>query len=148
MLRHGMTVEKLNARSGDNLPSWFSMKVTAVDEGTLTIEYVIRPQYLAPNGFLHAGAVVALADTSAGYATIAHLPEGATNFTTLELKSNFIGTATEGTLRSVARAAHLGRSTHVWDAVVTHVDRGRTIALFRCTQLILWPKEGRPAVVR
>jgi uncharacterized protein (TIGR00369 family) len=139
-LRHEMTLEKLNSRSGDNLPGWFSMKVTEVSEGLVTMEYLIRPQYLAPNGFLHAASVIALADTSAGYATIAHLPAGATNFTTIELKSNFIGTATEGTLRSQARAAHQGRTTQVWDATVTHVESGKTIALFRCTQMILWPK--------
>jgi len=139
-LRHEMTLDKLNSRSGDNLPGWFSMKVVEVREGSLTMEYVIRPQYLAPNGFLHAASVIALADTSAGYATIAHLPEGATNFTTIELKSNFIGTATEGMLRSVATCAHQGRTTQVWDAVVTHVESAKTIALFRCTQMILWPK--------
>jgi len=139
-LRHEMTLEKLNSRSGDNLPGWFSMKVVEVREGSLTMEYAIRPQYLAPNGFLHAASVIALADTSAGYATIAHMPEGATNFTTIELKSNFIGTATDGTLRSVTTCAHQGRTTQVWDAVVTHVESAKTIALFRCTQMILWPK--------
>lgn len=139
-LRRELSIEKLNSRSGDSLPGWFSMKVIEVREGSLTMEYVIRPQYLAPNGFLHAASVIALADTSAGYATIAHLPEGATNFTTIELKSNFIGTATEGTLRSVATAAHQGRTTQVWDAVVSHLESGKTIALFRCTQMILWPK--------
>jgi len=139
-LRHEMTLEKLNSRSGDNLPGWFSMKVTEVSEGRVTMEYMIRPQYLAPNGFLHAASVIALADTSAGYATIAHLPAGATNFTTIELKSNFIGTATEGTLRSEARAVHQGRTTQIWDATVTHVESGKTIALFRCTQMIMWPK--------
>jgi 1,4-dihydroxy-2-naphthoyl-CoA hydrolase len=139
-LRHEMTLEKLNSRSGDNLPGWFGMKVVEVREGSLTMEYGIRPQYLAPNGFLHAASVIALADTSAGYATIAHLPEGATNFTTIELKSNFIGTATEGTLRSVTTCAHQGRTTQVWDAVVTHIESAKTIALFRCTQMILWPK--------
>jgi len=139
-LRREMTLEKLNSRSGDNLPGWFSMKVVEVREGSLTMEYAIRPQYLAPNGFLHAASVIALADTSAGYATIAHMPEGATNFTTIELKSNFIGTATDGTLRSVTTCAHQGRTTQVWDAVVTHIESSKTIALFRCTQMILWPK--------
>ena len=142
-LRPEMTLAKLNSRSGDNLPGWFSMHVTEIAEGRLAMECVIRPQFLAPNGFLHAASVIALADTSAGYATVAHLPEGATNFTTIELKSNFLGTATEGTLRSLATAVHQGRTTQVWDAVVTHVDTARTIALFRCTQMILWPGTGR-----
>jgi uncharacterized protein (TIGR00369 family) len=140
-LRQGMTPEKLNHRSGDSLPAWFGMKVVELGEGLLAMEYVIRPQYLAPNGYLHAASVIALADTAAGYATIAHLPEGATNFTTIELKSNFLGTATEGSLRAEARPAHQGRTTQVWDATVRHVESGRTIALFRCTQMIIWPKQ-------
>jgi uncharacterized protein (TIGR00369 family) len=139
-LRADMTAAKLNHRTGDNLPGWFSMKVVEVAEGLVAMEYVIRPQYLAPNGYLHAASVIALADTAAGYATIAHLPDGATSFTTIELKANFIGTATEGSLRAEARAAHQGRTTQVWDAVVTHMQSGRAIALFRCTQMILWPK--------
>ena len=141
-LHPGMTTEKLNHRSGDNLPGWFSMKVVEVADGLVAMEYVIRPQYLAPNGYLHAASVIALADTAAGYATIAHLPEGATNFTTIELKSNFVGTATEGTLRAEARSVHQGRTTQLWDAVVTHVESRKIIALFRCTQMILWPKRG------
>jgi uncharacterized protein (TIGR00369 family) len=139
-LRAGMTPEKLNHRSADSLPGWFGMKVVEVAEGLVAMEYVIRPQYLAPNGYLHAASVIALADTAAGYATIAHLPEGSTSFTTIELKANFIGTATEGRLRAEARSAHQGRTTQLWDSVVTHADSGRTVALFRCTQMILWPK--------
>lgn len=141
-LREGMTCEKLDHRTGDSLPAWFGMKVVEVGEGLVAMEYVIRPQYLAPNGYLHAASVIAIADTAAGYATIAHLPDGATNFTTIELKSNFLGTATEGTLRAEARAAHQGRTTQVWDATVRHVESGRTIALFRCTQMIIWPKQA------
>lgn len=100
----------------------------------------MRPELLAPNGFLHAASVIALADTACGYGCIAHLPSGAERFTTVELKANFLGTALDGTIECVARPAHLGNSTQVWDAVVTRKADGRTIALFRCTQMVLWPK--------
>ena len=140
-LRSDASVESLNRRTGNNLPGWFGVNVVAVSEGRLLMEVVVKPQFLAPNGYLHAASIIALADTACGYATIAHMPDGASNFTTIELKSNFLGTATEGTLRAEARAAHQGRTTQVWDATVTHTDSGRTIALFRCTQMILWPKK-------
>lgn len=140
-LRLDTSVEKLNARAGGTLPGWFGMVVVEVREGWLTMELAIKPQFLATNGYLHAASVIALADTSAGYATIAHLPDGASSFTTIELKSNFLGTAIDGTLRAEARAAHQGRTTQVWDATVTHVESGKAIALFRCTQMILWPKK-------
>lgn len=140
-LRSDATLEKLNSRTGENLPGWFGMKVTSVAEGVLTMELAIQPLMLAPNGYLHAATVIALADTSAGYATIAHLPDGATNFTTIEMKANFLATVVEGTLRAEARSVHLGRNTHVWDSTVTQVHSDKKLALFRCTQMILWPKK-------
>lgn len=121
------------------LPGWLGFVPLVLAPGKLQAQMQIRPEMLAPNGFLHAGSVVAFADTACGYATLAHLPEGAESFTTIELKSNFLGTATEGLLRCEAVAAHGGRNTQVWDAEV-HSEAGRRIALFRCTQMILWPK--------
>ena len=91
---------------------------------------------------MHAGTVMTLADTAAGYGCVASLPEGADNFTTVELKSNHPGTAREGTIACVATAAHLGRTTQVWDAVVSPRETGRTIALFRCTQMFLHPRNA------
>jgi len=114
--------------------------VVRIDERELAMRLQIQPQMLAPNGFLHAATVIALADTACGFATIAHLPDGAESFTTVELKCNFLGTATEGMLEAVASGAHLGRTTQVWDAEVRELASDRTLALFRCTQMVLWPK--------
>jgi uncharacterized protein (TIGR00369 family) len=140
-LHPDITMERLAARTPGTLPGWFGFTLTGLDAGQLSAQFVIRPEMLAPNGFLHAASVIALADTAAGFATIAHLPVGAESFTTVELKSNFLGTQTEGVLSCVARAAHTGRTTQVWDVEVTG-NTGRTLALFRCTQMILWPKGG------
>ena len=104
-------------------------------------ELDLRPELLAPNGFLHAASIIALADTACGYGCLAHLPTGAENFTTIELKSNFLGTLREGTILCVATPAHLGRTTQVWDAVVTDKASARKLALFRCTQMVLWPRK-------
>lgn len=139
-LRAGMSLDHFNAIGAAKFLGVIGVRVTALGEGLLGAEFTIRPDLLAPNGFLHAGTVVTLADTAAGYACIAHLPAGASGFTTIELKSNFLGTALEGVVRAEARAVHLGRTTHVWDANVRHAESGRTLALFRCTQMVLWPK--------
>ena len=139
-LRRDVDLDTLNARGTGRLPGWFGLKVVRLDERELAMQLQIQPQMLAPNGFLHAASVIAVADTACGFATIAHLPEGAESFTTIELKCNFLGTATEGTLEAVARGVHLGRATQVWDAEVREVAGGRTLALFRCSQMVLWPK--------
>jgi uncharacterized protein (TIGR00369 family) len=129
-----------NAKSPGHLPGLLGVHILDIGQGFLRAELPVRRELFAPNGFLHAGSVVTLADTACGYACGAHLPEGASGFTTVELKSNHLGTARDGVIEVVARAAHLGRTTQVWDATVTHRDTGKTIALFRCTQMILWPK--------
>ena len=94
---------------------------------------------MAPNGYLHAATVVALADTSCGYGTFVNLPEGAEGFTTIELKSNFLGTKRGGAIACRAGLVHGGRTTRVWDATVSDEGSGKPIALFRCTQMILYP---------
>src|SRR5580698_7725566 len=96
-LRPDYTIDRLHERQRGSLPGLLGVRVLALDEGTLTAELTVRSELLAPNGFLHAATVIGLADTACGYACLAHLPETARNFTTVELKSNFLGTATEGT---------------------------------------------------
>jgi 1,4-dihydroxy-2-naphthoyl-CoA hydrolase len=132
--------EHFNRRGANNLPGHLGIVIDAVSPQEVRSHLAVATQLMAPNGFLHAGSVVTLADTSCGYGCVASLPEGASGFTTIELKSNHLGTAREGTVDCVAKPAHLGRTTQVWDATVTHRESGKTVALFRCTQMILYPK--------
>ena len=138
--RPEITAEVFNSRGPGYLPGLVGVRILSVTPEGLESRLEVRAELMAPNGFLHAATVVALADTSCGYGTVANLPQGATGFTTIELKANFLGTLREGTLFCRATPAHLGRSTHVWDAVVTDESSRRQVALFRCTQMILWPK--------
>jgi uncharacterized protein (TIGR00369 family) len=139
-VRADVTLEMLQRRGDGRLPGLIGLSIVAVEHGLLVAELALRPELLAPNGFLHAASIIALADTACGYGCIAHLPDGASNFTTIELKSNFLGTAREGVLSCLAKPVHLGRTTQVWDATVARKEDGGAIALFRCTQMILWPK--------
>jgi 1,4-dihydroxy-2-naphthoyl-CoA hydrolase len=122
------------------LPGHLGIEIVEVSAERVRAALAVKTVLLAPNGFLHAGTVVALADTCAGYGCVAALPPGASGFTTVELKSNHLGTALDGVIDCVATPAHLGRTTQVWDATVTHRDSGKTIALFRCTQMVLYRK--------
>ncbi len=135
-----MTMDQINRRGEGFLPGLLGIEFVRVDEQGVESRLAVRKALMAPNGFLHAASVIALADTSAGYGCVRLLPEGAKGFTTVELKSNFLGTALEGAIYCRATPAHLGRTTQVWDAVVTNEASGAKIALFRCTQMVLWPK--------
>jgi len=136
-----ITLEQLNKRGIGFLPGYLGVVITKVAPGELCAELAITSQLMAPNGYLHAGTILTIADTASGYGCVAKLPEGATGFTTIELKTNFLGTARSGVIACVAKAAHLGRTTQVWDATVTHHDTGKTIAMFRCTQMVLYAKQ-------
>jgi uncharacterized protein (TIGR00369 family) len=116
------------------------MEVLEIDHGACRLRLVAGPSLQAPNGYLHAGTVVALADTACGYGCFRSLPAGAEGFTTLELKANFVGTILDGPIVAGARLVHGGRRTQVWDATVTDEAGGRALAMFRCTQMVLYPR--------
>lgn len=122
-----------------HLPGHLGVEITASSPGYIAAELEVVPHLLAPNGFLHAATVVALADTAAGYGAIANLPEGAVGFTTIELKTNFIGSAHVGRVRTEARLVHSGRTTQLWEADVSRSEDEKLIARFSCTQLIIYP---------
>src|SRR3954464_5457994 len=134
------TPEQFNAVGGGRLPGLLGVEILSVGEGGVDSRLVVRREVMAPNGFLHAATVIALADTSCGYGCVASLPNGASGFTTIELKANFLGTARDGAIVCRATPLHLGRTTQVWDAAVALEASGAQIARFRCTQMILWPK--------
>ena len=134
------TAADFNTLGKDRLPGLIGLEITHASDKRIEGRLEIRPQLLAPNGFLHGGTVIAVADSCCGYGAFATLPDGATGFTTIELKTNFLGTMREGVLRCVAIPCHLGRSTQVWDATIAGDGADRPLARFSCTQLILWPR--------
>jgi uncharacterized protein (TIGR00369 family) len=130
-------IEAFKELGRGRLPGLIGIEVDEIEVGHVRMHLPLREELLAPNGYLHAGTIVALADSACGYGCIASLPDGASGFTTIELKTNFLGTALSGTLTCESKRIHGGRTTQVWDAAVKD-EAGKTLALFRCTQLLLY----------
>lgn len=133
-----MDVIALNARSSGRLPGLIGIEIVESANEKLVSKLVVRDELLAPNGYLHAASVIALADTTCGYGTVLNFRPDVASFTTVELKANFIGTARNGTIFCYAERVHGGKTTEVWDARVTDGEGGKLIALFRCTQMLLY----------
>ena len=131
-------LEKMKQAARGTLTDHLGFELVAAGTGSVTAAFEVKPHHLAPNGYLHAASIIMLADSCCGFGCMMHLPEGAQSFTTIEIKSNHLGTARDGRVECEAKPVHQGRTTQVWDATVT--ASGKTIALFRCTQMILWPK--------
>jgi len=133
-------MQALEGLGTDRLPDLLGLELLELGDGVSAMRCVIQEKHLASNGYLHAASVVALADTTAGYGCVANLPDGAIGFTTLELKTNHFATLLSGAMISAGRMAHGGRTTQVWDVTVNAEETGKTLALFRCTQLIVYPQ--------
>jgi len=128
-----LTLAQLNEAGAGLFPGHIGIEI---ENGVVRGRMELADHHLAPNGYLHAAAVIGLADTACGYGCILSLPEGGIGFTTIELKTNFLRSVRKGTITCEATLIHGGRTTQIWDATVTDPD-GRPLALFRCTQLIL-----------
>ena len=135
-----LTLAQLNEAGSLGFPGFVGIEVDEAADSLVRARLALRDEHLAPNGYLHAGVVITLADTACGYGCVAHLPDDAANFTTIELKANFLGTARDGAILCRAVPLHRGRTTQIWDATVTLEATGAKIAVFRCTQMVLWPK--------
>ena len=128
-------------RQKGHLPGELRIEWEEIATGRASGRFVVEKLHMAPNGFMHAASVVALVDSACGYACVASLPDGASGFTTIEIKTNYLGTAKIGeTVACQARLVHGGRMTQVWDAEAVNETTGKVIAVFRCTQMVLWPK--------
>ncbi|HZS30446.1 MAG TPA: PaaI family thioesterase [Gaiellaceae bacterium] len=134
-----ITLAQLQEMGSAGFPGLLGIEFEEPGDGVLRARLTIEEKHMAPNGYLHAGTVVGFADSACGYGCILNLPDGGIGFTTVELKTNFLRSAQTGTIACEARLVHAGKTTQLWDATVTDPD-GKTMALFRCTQLILRPR--------
>lgn len=132
--------DQLTQRQQGHLPDLLGLEWLEARAGFVRGRFEVKPFHMAPNGFLHAASVIALVDSACGYGCAISRPEGANGFTTIELKANFLGTARDGAVACEARLVHGGRTTQIWDAEAKHEATAKTIALFRCTQMLLYPK--------
>lgn len=132
-----LTLEQLRELGSSGFPGLLGIDFREAGDGYVRASLELEEKHMAPNGYLHAGTVVGFADSACGYGCILNLPDGARGFTTIELKTNFLATVLEGTLHAESRRLHGGRTTQVWDATVSD-EQGKTLALFRCTQLLLY----------
>jgi 1,4-dihydroxy-2-naphthoyl-CoA hydrolase len=133
--------DSANPARPQQLPQILGLEISIAEIGVATGRFEVADRHMAPNGYMHAASAVALADSCCGMGCMRARPEGASGFTTIELKTNLLGTAKVGEIVTCqARLVHGGRTTQVWDAEVRNETASKVIALFRCTQLILYPK--------
>ena len=134
------SVESLNRANEGKLPGHLGLRITEVADGRVVGRFAVRPDLVAHTGYLLAGSLLSVADILCAYGVSTVWPDGANGFTTVEVKCNFMGTLLEGEVECVAELLHGGRTTQIWDATLTNAATGKKLAVFRCTQIILYPR--------
>ena len=134
------SVEDLNRSNIGKLPEHLGLNIIEVAPGRVVGRFEARPDLVAHTGFLLAGCVLSICDILCAYGVSTAWPDGASGFTTVEVKCNFMGTLTQGAGVCTAELLHGGRTTQVWDAAFRDEASGRLLAAFRCTQIILYPR--------
>ena len=134
------SVDDLNRANLGKLPEHLGLTITEVEPGRVVGRFEVRPELVAHTGFLLAGVVLSVADILCAYGVSSAWPEGASGFTTAEVKCNFTSTLRGGAAICTAELLHGGRTTQVWDATLRDEATGRLMAAFRCTQIILYPR--------
>jgi uncharacterized protein (TIGR00369 family) len=138
--RSELTLNFMQNRFNGCLPGLIGVELVSISPGIVSSRLKVRPDFKGPNGFLHAATVICLADTTCGSGAFLHLPEGAESFTTIEIKTNFMSSVREGVITCEARLEHSGGTLQLWDAEIRSEATDQRLALFRCTQLVLWPR--------
>ena len=132
-----MDAKQLNEFFGPLAPGLHGVEFDEAAPDRVVGHIDVVPELIAGTGFLFAPAIISLADTLCAAGCGGNIPEGS-SFTTIELKTNFLGSAKVAErVVAVATPSHLGRRTHVWDVTVTNETTGKTMALFRCTQMVI-----------
>jgi 1,4-dihydroxy-2-naphthoyl-CoA hydrolase len=123
----------------DGLTGWMGLEILELEPGHVAGRLELRDELMrSPGGVVHGGALIAVADSFAGWGCLASLPDGVESFVTSELKANLVASAgLPDALSCVGRMLHGGRTTQVWDVTVARESDGRALAHFRCTQHLL-----------
>src|ERR1700683_3230239 len=107
------------------------------DKDRVVARMLVRPDLCTLGHIIHGGAIMAFADSVGAAATVINLPEDAKGTTTIESKTNFIGSAREGmTVIATATPVHRGRRTQVWQTRL-ETEEGKLVAVVTQTQMVL-----------
>ena len=121
------------------LPGLLDLEILHIEPGRAEGRLALRDELMLSAGdLLHAGTIVAVADSFAGWGCLASLPDGMVGFATGELKVNLVATTgVPDALTAVASLVHGGRTTQVWDVTIARESDARVLAHYRCTQHLM-----------
>ncbi|SNR93400.1 hotdog fold thioesterase [Pseudomonas segetis] len=129
-------IDGLNATLKNTIGEQLDIRFESFDDESITASMVVDSRTHQPYGLLHGGASVVLAETLGSTASYQCIDVEKFYCVGLEVNANHLRAVRSGRVTAVARAVHLGRSTHVWDIRLT-TEEGKTSCISRLTVAVV-----------
>ena len=132
-------LDSLNEQAATTLMGNLGIQYTYADPQRVEATMPVDQRTRQPFGILHGGATLALAETVAGLGSMIACPPECF-VVGMQVSGNHISSAIEGdTVRAVATAVHLGRSSHVWNVDV-FTSTGKLVSSVRVVNSVMLKK--------
>ncbi len=112
----------LNARNHATLMETFSIEYVDVGDDFLTAKMPVNATVHQPDGVLHGGAMVALAESVGSAAAALRINPQEMMVRGIEIAANHVRSVRSGYVWATAKALHAGKTTQLWDIKITNED--------------------------
>src|SRR5579859_2351612 len=129
-------IENINARRQGTALEALDITVVEAAEDRLVATMPIGPKHRQPDGYLHGGISVVLAETVASIGSMLRIDRERQTAFGLEINANHVRPKRDGLVTATGRPLHLGRNTHLWDVRIVD-EQGRLICISRCTVAVV-----------
>lgn len=127
---------KINDHCKGTLMETLGIEYVAIDADSLTAKMPVTEKVHQPDGLLHGGATLALAESVGSAAAQVLIAEGRAQIRGLELSGNHIKSVRSGHVWAKATVLHRGRTTQLWQIHITD-DEGVLVSVVKFTTMIL-----------
>jgi 1,4-dihydroxy-2-naphthoyl-CoA hydrolase len=125
-----------NKKCKNTLMETLDIKFIDLGVDFLTAKMPVGPKVHQPYGQLHGGATAALAESVGSAASNFFIDNERQFINGIQLSINHIKSMREGVVFATAKNIHKGRSTHLWEVIITDEDQ-QLIAIAKMTNIVL-----------
>lgn len=132
-------LERCNAVTKNTLMETLKIEYTEIGEDHLVARMPVNSRVHQPDGVLHGGAMVALAESVGSAASIVFMDSKKYSIRGIEISANHVRSVREGFVYAHAKPLHVGRTTQLWDIKITD-EQEQLISSVKLTTIAL-PKQ-------
>jgi uncharacterized protein (TIGR00369 family) len=129
-------LEKLNSVGKNTLMETLDIKFIDVEENKVVATMPVNPKVHQPDGVLHGGATVALAETVGSYAAFLSVDKDTQMVRGIEISANHVKSIKEGLVIATAIPIHKGRTTQLWEIRIVD-EQDKLISICKLTTMVL-----------